>query len=209
MAFSSRDLGPIVPVVSFTHSRHIKPVADILSEIGVGCVEITLRTPVALEAITFFAQNFPDCRVGAGTVINEHQLELVVREGAQFVLCPGLSAKLIEKARALQTAIIPGVATSSEIMRGLGMGLSDFKFFPAAAMGGVETLRSLKGPFPDVWFCPTGGITMDNFEAFLMESNVFAVGMTSILPNVLQEQENWGQLKKIASLVWRKAKALR
>lgn len=190
------ELGQVLPVLAFDAFDTVEPIVDALLTAGIKALEITLRTPIALEVISHCANKYPDCAVGAGTVIATEDVGRVHQAGAQFALSPGWLPTLQEAAHALKLPFIPGVSTASEVMAGLQYGVSHFKFFPAVPAGGVYTLSALSGPLPHAKFCPTGGITEQNGQAFLAQRNVFAIGMTRLVPSALVEQKDWVGLSR-------------
>jgi 2-dehydro-3-deoxyphosphogluconate aldolase/(4S)-4-hydroxy-2-oxoglutarate aldolase len=163
------------------------PLAKALVEGGLNILEITMRTPAALDAIKAIAAEVKDAIVGAGTVINSDQFAAASNAGAQFVVSPGLTEEVVRASRDFQVPILPGVATASDIMRGLGMGLSTFKFFPAESIGGAPAIKALGGPFPQVRFCPTGGIGAKNLASYLSLPNVICAGGSWMVPSDLNE----------------------
>ena len=164
---------------------HAAPQAKALVEGGLDILEITLRSPVALDAIRAIAGEVPGAVVGAGTVVNAGQFREAAKAGARFVVSPGLTEEVVHASRTHGVPILPGVATASDIMRGLGLGLSTFKFFPAETSGGAPALKALAGPFSQVNFCPTGGISPANIGAYLSLPNVVAVGGSWMVPSDL------------------------
>lgn len=170
-------LAPVIPVLVIEDAAHALPLARALVAGGLRALEVTLRTGAALEAITEMTK-VEGAVVGAGTVLDEAHLDAALAAGARFVVAPGLTERLT--AAAIERAIpyLPGVASASDIMRGLDLGLTHFKFFPAAASGGTAALRALGGPFAPVRFCPTGGITADNAADYLALGQVLCVGGT-------------------------------
>ncbi|MDO5322698.1 MAG: bifunctional 4-hydroxy-2-oxoglutarate aldolase/2-dehydro-3-deoxy-phosphogluconate aldolase [Clostridia bacterium] len=166
----------IVPVVVLEEAAQALPVAQALLAGGINVMEITFRTAAAKESIATVAREMPEMMVGAGTVINLRQLEEAAQAGAQFIVSPGSSAELIKASLERQLAIVPGVATPSEIMIGLELGLKVFKFFPAETYGGLKAIKALSGPFPQIRFIPTGGIRQDNAEEYLKNPGIIAVG---------------------------------
>lgn len=166
----------IVPVVVLEEVAQALPVAQALLAGGINVMEITFRTAAAKESIATVAREMPEMMVGAGTVINLRQLEEAAQAGAQFIVSPGSSAELIEASLERQLAIVPGVATPSEIMIGLELGLKVFKFFPAETYGGLKAIKALSGPFPQIRFIPTGGIKQDNAGEYLKNPGIIAVG---------------------------------
>lgn len=168
-------LGPVIPVLVIDDPKHARPIAETLVANGLRVLEVTLRTPAALEVMAEMAK-VEHAIVGAGTVLNCNQFDDAVAAGAQFVVSPGLTEPLYEAAKARETPFLPGVATASELMRGLDLGLTHFKFFPAEAAGGVKLLRALCAPFKDALFCPTGGVTEASASDWLELGNVLCVG---------------------------------
>lgn len=166
----------IVPVVVLEEVAQALPVAQALLAGGINVMEITFRTAAAKESIATVAREMPEMMVGAGTVVNLRQLEEAAQAGAQFIVSPGSSAELIEASLERQLAIVPGVATPSEIMIGLELGLKVFKFFPAETYGGLKAIKALSGPFPQIRFIPTGGIKQDNAGEYLKNPGIIAVG---------------------------------
>lgn len=166
----------IVPVVVLEEVAQALPVAQALLAGGINVMEITFRTAAAKESIATVAREMPEMMVGAGTVVNLRQLKEAAQAGAQFIVSPGSSAELIKASLERQLAIVPGVATPSEIMIGLELGLKVFKFFPAETYGGLKAIKALSGPFPQIRFIPTGGIKQDNAGEYLKNPGIIAVG---------------------------------
>jgi len=169
-------LSPVMPVVVIEDAALAEPLARVLLAAGINTIEVTLRTPAAFDAIKAIAKGAPEMIVGAGTVLNVKDLDAAMEAGARYALSPGGTPKLLKAARNAPIPFIPGVSTSSEIMRGLDQGYTHFKFFPAEQLGGVSTLKALAGPFPNVRFCPTGSITPEQAPAYLALDNVLCVG---------------------------------
>lgn len=165
----------IIPVLVIDDVAHAAPIAKALVAGGLFALEVTLRTPAALEVIAEMAK-VENAVVGAGTVLNEQDLQRAIDAGAQFIVSPGLTEPLGKAAIASGIPFLPGIANAGDIMRGLDMGLSHFKFFPAEASGGVKALKSLIGPFGNCRFCPTGGITLANAAEWLAIDAVLCVG---------------------------------
>jgi 2-dehydro-3-deoxyphosphogluconate aldolase/(4S)-4-hydroxy-2-oxoglutarate aldolase len=168
---------PVIPVLVLDGEGDWAALAETFVAAGLPVLEITLRTPQALDAIRQMSQ-VPGAIVGAGTVLNEAQLARAIDAGSRFIVSPGLTNPLALAARDTAIAYLPGVATASDIMRGLDLGLDRFKFFPAEASGGRAALQALAGPFFDVRFCPTGGIRPDNAADWLALDAVLCVGGT-------------------------------
>jgi len=168
-------LAPVIPVLVIEDVAHTQPVAEALVAGGLRVLEVTLRTPLALEAIRAMAE-VEGAIVGAGTVLNETDLEASLRAGARFIVSPGLTAPLAKAAIASGVPFLPGIQTASDIMRGLDLGLSRFKFFPAMAAGGIPALEALAAPFHQCRFCPTGGIIQATAADWLALDAVPCVG---------------------------------
>lgn len=167
--------GPVIAVLTLDEAGRAAEVARALVAGGVRVLEVTLRTPAALDAIAAMAR-VEGAIVGAGTVVSADQVDAAARAGAQFLVSPGLTERVARAALASGLPFLPGIATAGDIMRGMELGLDRFKFFPAIAAGGLPALKSLAAPFGDARFCPTGGITPDNAGAWLAEPSVLCVG---------------------------------
>ncbi len=179
----------VVPVIVIKDLGHAVPLAKALVEGGLDILEVTLRSPVALEAIQAIAEEVPGAVVGAGTVVNAGQFRQAAEAGARFVVSPGLTEEVVQASRNHMVPVLPGVATASEIMMGLGLGLTTFKFFPAETSGGAPALKALAGPFLQVTFCPTGGISPANIGSYLSLANVIAVGGSWMVPSDLNAKD--------------------
>jgi len=160
-------------------------------------IEITLRTAAALDAIRAMSA-LPDVIVGAGTVLTPEHLKAALEAGARYIVSPGLTERVAEAARRASVPFLPGVATAGEIMRGLDMGLSRFKFFPAETSGGAAAVAAFAGPFRDVRFCPTGGIGSDIAPKYLHLSNVACVGGSWIAPKDAVADRDWARIETVA-----------
>jgi 2-dehydro-3-deoxyphosphogluconate aldolase/(4S)-4-hydroxy-2-oxoglutarate aldolase len=163
-----------VPVVVLDDPGRAAPLADALQRGGIRCAEITLRTPAALGAIAAL-RDLSDFTVGAGTVLTPRDVDRVVDAGARFVVSPGLAEDVVERAQALGVDVFPGVATATEVQRAIRLGLDRLKLFPAGPLGGLAAIRALAGPFPDVRYLPSGGVTPANAGEYLASPHVFAV----------------------------------
>jgi len=172
---------PVIPVLIVDAVGDAVPIAQALVAGGLTVLEVTLRTPVALDVIREMA-TVEGAIVGAGTVLNEADLDNALAAGARFIVSPGLTEPLARAAAAAGVAFLPGVATAGDLMRGLDLGLERFKFFPAMAAGGLPALRALAAPFGQVRFCPTGGITRASAVEWLAEEEVLCVGGSWIVP---------------------------
>lgn len=176
------EQGPVVPVMVIDELDTAVPLAKALVAGGIRVLEITLRTPVAIEAIRRISQEVEGAIVGAGTVLNPTQYADCLAAGARFVISPGLTPRLLANAQDAGIPLIPGIATISELMLGMDYGLDTFKFFPAEAAGGIPMLKAIQGPIPQVQFCPTGGITPSNYRDYLALKNVSCVGGSWLAP---------------------------
>lgn len=174
-------LAPVIPVLVIDDVAHARPIAEALVAGGLRALEVTLRTPVALHAIREMAK-VEGAVVGAGTVLNERDLEASLKSGARFIVSPGLTERLSKAAIGSGLPFLPGIATAADIMRGLDMGLSRFKFFPAMAAGGIPALKALAAPFHQSRFCPTGGITQATAPDWLALDAVLCVGGSWLVP---------------------------
>jgi 2-dehydro-3-deoxyphosphogluconate aldolase/(4S)-4-hydroxy-2-oxoglutarate aldolase len=190
--------GPVIPVMVIQNAAHAVPIARALVAGGVRVLEITLRTPAALEAIAVIRREVPDAMVGAGTVTSEADLEAITLAGAVFAISPGLTPRLLEAANRRGIALIPGIATVSELMTGIELGYDHFKFFPARVAGGVQALQAIAGPFPGITFCPTGGITFDNYRDYLALKNVACVGGSWLCTTDAIEKQDWESITRTA-----------
>lgn len=190
-------MAPVVPVIEITHENDAVPLASALGRGGLKVIEITLRTPAALPAIRAIAE-LPDIIVGAGTALFPHQVEAAAEAGAKFIVSPGLSRHVTEATKALDIPFLPGVATASEVMRGMEYGLDCFKFFPAETSGGVAGLGAFAGPFPHLKFCPTGGVGADNALKYLHLPNVICVGGSWVAPKECVTDKDWARIELVA-----------
>ncbi|MFP6049888.1 bifunctional 4-hydroxy-2-oxoglutarate aldolase/2-dehydro-3-deoxy-phosphogluconate aldolase [Helicobacter pylori] len=191
------QISPIVPVVVVEDIKDAVPLAQSLIEGGIPIIEVTLRSSCALEAIELIAKNVPKMRVGAGTILNPTQLEQAQNRGAEFLISPGLTIKLLEHAKKKDMPLIPGVSSSSEVMQALELGYNALKFFPAEYCGGVKLLNAFNGPFKGVKFCPTGGISADNMRSYLNLENVLCVGGSWLTPKDLIQNKEWDKITEI------------
>ncbi|GAA8027603.1 bifunctional 4-hydroxy-2-oxoglutarate aldolase/2-dehydro-3-deoxy-phosphogluconate aldolase [Helicobacter pylori] len=191
------QISPIVPVVVIENIKDAVPLAQSLVEGGIQIIEVTLRSSCALEAIELIAKNVPKMRVGVGTILNPTQLEQAQNRGAEFLISPGLTIKLLEYAKKKDMPLIPGVSNSSEVMQALELGYNALKFFPAEYCGGVKLLNAFNGPFKGVKFCPTGGISADNMHSYLNLENVLCVGGSWLTPKNLIQNKEWDKITEI------------
>ena len=189
--------GRIVPVVVLEELETAAPVAAALAEGGIPVAEVTFRTAVAAAAIRRIADD-TDVLVGAGTVVRPEQVDEAVAAGARFIVSPGLSLRVIERCRELDVLVVPGVATATEVIAALDQGLDLLKLFPAEAAGGVALLRALRGPFPDVRFVPTGGISAANAASYLALPSVAAVGGSWMVTPELIAARDYAAITQLA-----------
>ena len=186
---------PALPVVAFQKLEQAVPITRALNAGGLRAIEVTLRTECALDAIYLLSREVPEALIGAGTIADVGQLRAVKAAGAKFAISPGLTMDLLRSARDIDMPYLPGVATASEIMSGLSQGYTEFKFFPASAAGGPNMLKAWAAPFPDVVFCPTGGIDPGNLGAYLALPNVRMVGSSWMLPGAAIANGDWHEVE--------------
>jgi 2-dehydro-3-deoxyphosphogluconate aldolase/(4S)-4-hydroxy-2-oxoglutarate aldolase len=191
-------LSPVIPVIVIEDVAAAEPLARALLAGGIRTIEVTMRTPVALDAIRVICDSTPEMIVGAGTVLSAGDLDAAVNAGARYALSPGATPKLMKAARKRNIPFIPGVATSSEIMRGLDLGYTCFKFFPAEQLGGAAALKAQASPLPSARFCPTGGITFEKARAYLALPNVLCVGGSWIAPADKIKAGDWAGIEALA-----------
>jgi 2-dehydro-3-deoxyphosphogluconate aldolase/(4S)-4-hydroxy-2-oxoglutarate aldolase len=185
---------PVVPVITIERVDDAVPLARALVAGGLRALEITLRTRAAPEAAQAIAREVPEAILGLGTVLTAADLEAAHALGARFALSPGATPELLDAAAAGELPFIPGVQTPSEVMAALARGFDVMKFFPAGPTGGIAALRALAGPFPQVRFCPTGGVGEDNFAQWLALANVVSVGGSWLAPPTEIKSRNWAAL---------------
>ena len=188
----------VLPVVELSDATSAAPLAEALASAGLPLIEITLRTASAVDAIRAAAAH-GGLVVGAGTVIDADQVDRVADAGAAFVVSPGLSAAVVERCRERGLLCLPGVATPTEIMAALDLGISTVKFFPAETLGGVGALRAFAGPFPQVRVVPTGGITAASAPEFLGLASVIAVGGSWMVPKASLQAKDWATVAGLAA----------
>jgi 2-dehydro-3-deoxyphosphogluconate aldolase / (4S)-4-hydroxy-2-oxoglutarate aldolase len=181
----------VIPVLTIERLEHAVPLARALVAGGVRVLEVTLRTPVAMEAAKAIMADVPEAVVGIGTILNADDLARTEALGASFGISPGATPELLKAAAASRLPFAPGIATASELMQALVHGFNLVKFFPAEPSGGIKALRALAGPFPDAMFCPTGGIGEANAAAWLAEPNVVAVGGSWLCPAANIRSGDW------------------
>lgn len=194
-------ISPVVPVVTIRDARTAVPTARALQDGGVGVIEITLRTEASLECIERIARELPSMTVLAGTVCHASQVQASLAAGAAGIVSPGLTEALAAAIEGAGAAWLPGVATASDILRGLALGLDRFKLFPASVAGGPEALRAFAGPFPGVRFCPTGGIDRASVGRYLELSNVSCVGGSWVATEKMIDAGDWAAIRANAEFV--------
>jgi len=185
-----------LPVVAIDSVDDAVPLADALALGGLPAIEVTLRTPVAFDAIAKLQKERPKLLIGAGTITSGAQMKTCAALGVKFAISPGLTPALLEIAHELKMPYLPGTATASDVMTGIQHGWSEFKFFPAEAAGGPDMLKSWAGPFPDIRFCPTGGINAQNAESYMALPNVVMVGSSSMMPAVALKAKDWAEIAR-------------
>ena len=190
--------GPVIPVIVIERLEDAVPLAQALVDGGVKVLEITLRTPVALKCMEAIARAVPGAIVGAGTVRNVGDAKAARDAGCQFAVSPGYLSAVGLACRDIGLPLLPGVATGSEVMQANADGYSFLKFFPATAAGGIPMLKALAGPFPDVAFCPTGGITVETAPQFLALPNVKVCGGSWLTPADAVAGKDWARITKLA-----------
>lgn len=191
-------LAPVIPVLVVEKLEYAAPLAKALCAGGLTVLEITLRTEVALDVIEAMRVAVPDAVVGAGTLVRPQDFARAQGAGAQFAVTPGLTAQLAEAATRVDFPLLPGVVTPGEILQALQYGFDTLKFFPAQQAGGVPMLQAFAGPFANVAFCPTGGISRETAPAFLKLRNVLCVGGSWVAPTGLVEKGDWAGIEALA-----------
>lgn len=197
--------GPVIPVIVLHRLQDAVPMAQALVEGGVRVLEVTLRTPVALQCMEAIAREVPEAIVGAGTVRSVADARAARDAGCQFAVTPGYSQEISLECREIELPLLPGVSTATEVMMANADGLNFLKFFPATAAGGIPMLKALGGPFADVSFCPTGGLTPQTAPDFLALPNVKVCGGSWLTPADAMAAGDWARITQLA----REAQALR
>lgn len=191
-------IAPVMPVIVIEELEHAVPLAKALVAGGLRVLEVTLRTPVAVDAVRAIAESVPDAVVGVGTLTKPEQFAEVMAAGAQFAVSPGLTPTLIEASAQSDLAFLPGVFTPSEAMRARDAGFTNLKLFPAKQAGGLGMLKAMGSPFPELTFCPTGGISADTFRDYLALPNVACVGGSWVAPGSMLEAGDWDGITELA-----------
>ena len=192
-------LAPVIPVLAIDRIEDALPLCRALVDNGLPVLEITLRTTCALDAIALVARELPHACVGAGTVLSATDLAKVTEAGARFAISPGATDTLFNAAKTSAVPLIPGIATASELMRGLEHGWRRFKFFPAESSGGIAALKGFGGPLPMARFCPTGGIDAAKAPAYLALPNVACVGGSWMVPADAVKAGDWARIGALAA----------
>ncbi|SJZ79390.1 2-dehydro-3-deoxy-phosphogluconate aldolase [Consotaella salsifontis] len=190
---------PVMPVVAVESARQAVDLARALAAGGLRAIEITLRTPAALDAIRCVVEEVPETACGAGTVLNARQYDQAVAAGAKFIVSPGATMEVLDAARDSAVPLLPGAATPSEIMAMLEEGFELLKFFPAEQSGGAAYLKSLAPVFPSIKFCPTGGVSTKNVNDYLSLPNVICVGGTWVAPKAAVEAGDFAEITRLAA----------
>jgi 2-dehydro-3-deoxyphosphogluconate aldolase / (4S)-4-hydroxy-2-oxoglutarate aldolase len=193
------DYGPVIPVIVIHRLDDAVPLARALVAGGVRVLEVTLRTPVALPAMQAIIQAVPEAIVGAGTVRSPGDAQAAYDVGCRFAVSPGYTHALGKACAEIGLPLLPGVSTASEVMQAQADGINFLKFFPATAAGGIPMLKALAGPFTDVMFCPTGGITLETAPQFLALPNVKVCGGSWLTPADAMAAGDWGRITALAA----------
>lgn len=199
---------PVLPVLVVNQPDTAIALAQALHQGGVQVLEITLRTPQALEVVTALRQQLPELLVGVGTVVQAEQFEQAKQAGAQFAVSPGFTPQLADAAQASALPYLPAVMTPSEVLHAMEHGYRTLKLFPASLEGSLKLLDSFKGPFADIKFCPTGGIHLDNLLSFLKLPNVICCGGSWLAPDALVRANDWQQITALAQQAQELARSL-
>ncbi len=191
---------PMIPVLTMNNLDDTLPLCTALMAGGLSVIEITLRTKPALKAVEIISKELPEISVGVGTLLDSVDLVRAKNSGACFAVSPGLNMDLVEQAQKDNLAYLPGIQTSSEAMTAYRYGLRTLKFFPAKAAGGIYGLKQLQPVYPDLEFCPTGGIDFSDAPKYLREKNVVCVGGSFASPSDLIEQQDWKEITRLATM---------
>ncbi|MCO6393334.1 2-dehydro-3-deoxy-phosphogluconate aldolase [Aliihoeflea aestuarii] len=189
---------PVIPVIRIDDVATAVPMGHALVAGGLPAIEITLRTPDALEAIRRVAEEVPGAVVGAGTILDTAQFEAAEKAGARFIVSPGTTQELIDAARSSAVPFLPGATTASEVMAMREEGYGFLKFFPAEQSGGAPFLKAIAAPIPDMVFCPTGGVSPSNVASYLALPNVVCVGGSWVVPDAAVKAGDWGAIERLS-----------
>jgi 2-dehydro-3-deoxyphosphogluconate aldolase/(4S)-4-hydroxy-2-oxoglutarate aldolase len=190
--------GPVIPVIVINKKEDALPIAESLLEGGIRVLEITMRTDAALDAISIINDKLPEAITGAGTLRTKADATNAKLAGSRFAVSPGFTKELSDECKKIGLPLLPGVSTGSEVMMAADEGYEFLKLFPAVAVGGINLLKGFSGPFSNIKFCPTGGITVDTAKDFLSLPNVPVCGGTWLTPNNLVEEKNWKAIVELA-----------
>ena len=193
---TKKDVWTVTPIIN--DENDALKLANALLDSGISIMEITLRTPKALEIIASLKKRLPEMAIGAGTVLNDDQFHTAIKHHSDFIVSPGLTRQLIQVSQNYDAPLLPGAVTPSEIMHAFDNGFEFLKFFPAESYNGIKTLKSLAPVFPNVKFCPTGGITLQNLADYLVLPNVIAVGCSFLADNKLIREGKFNQITQLA-----------
>ena len=192
------EYGPVIPVIVINNLDEAVPMAEALVEGGIKVLEVTLRSECALKAIELIATKVPSAIVGAGTLRTDADATNAKIAGSQFAVSPGYTQEMGAICKHIELPLLPGVSTGSEVMQANNDGFDFLKLFPAVAVGGINLLKGFNGPFSNIQFCPTGGITIDSAPDFLKLPNVPVCGGTWLTPNNLVKAKKWDEISKLA-----------
>ena len=194
------DLGvsPVIPVITFHDLSHVSPLITTLAEAGLTTCEITLRSDIGLEAIKLASSLGPEVCVGAGTVTSHEQASAAVSAGAKFLVSPGFSSDLVSSTQHLDSPLIPGIATASELQHAISCDISTVKVFPIEHVGGIGLIKSFAAVWPQMKFLPTGGISLDTAASYLQHPSVIAVGGSWMIPSDALERKDWEAIALLA-----------
>jgi 2-dehydro-3-deoxyphosphogluconate aldolase/(4S)-4-hydroxy-2-oxoglutarate aldolase len=190
--------GPVVPVLVIDNVEDAVPIAKALLDGGINVLEVTLRTKAAMDVIRTIAKEVPEAYIGAGTVTTREELKAVTEAGAKFAISPGLTADLLQAGKEGSIPLIPGISNISDLMKAKDAGYDHLKFFPAEAAGGVNAIKSIGGPFPNIVFCPTGGISIKNYKEYLALPNVKCCGGSWLAPSDAIKNKQWSVITDLA-----------
>lgn len=192
---------PIIPVITIDDIDNARILAKLLQQYGFHTVEITLRTGNALNIINTLADEFTDLTIGAGTINDVDTMEQVVLSKARFAVSPGFSSSIASFASMYNLPYLPGVATPTEVIQAMAYGFDCLKLFPAEVVGGVSWLKSIANVFPDIRFCPTGGIGFNHAADYLKQSNVISIGMSALTPGQMIRDKDWNGIETLLQQV--------
>ncbi|MET3715217.1 2-dehydro-3-deoxyphosphogluconate aldolase/(4S)-4-hydroxy-2-oxoglutarate aldolase [Pseudomonas sp. PvP001] len=189
----------ILPVITIAREEDILPLADALAAGGLTVLEVTLRSALGLQAIQVLREQRPELLVGAGTVLTREMLAATEQAGSQFTVTPGVTQDMLEAGVESSLPLLPGISSPSELMMGYALGYRRFKLFPAEVSGGVAAIKALGGPFPEVRFCPTGGVGPGNINSYMAQSNVMCVGGSWMLDSKWIENRDWARIQECSA----------